>query len=86
MSRIVFRVLVGVTLVVMFLARRSGGRMNPLVFLPFYYWFMASVFVFGAFGIMAALKAWRDPENRRAYLFDILLAASWVPYWLGNLR
>jgi hypothetical protein len=86
MSRIVFRVLVGVTLVVMFLARRSGGRMNPFIFLPFYYWFMASVFIFGAFGIMAAVKAWRDPENRRAYLFDILLAASWVPYWFGNLR
>jgi hypothetical protein len=86
MFRIVFRILVAVTLVVMFLARRSGGRMNPLVFLPFYYWFMASVFVFGAFGIMAALKAWREPDNRRAYLFDILLAASWVPYWFGNLR
>lgn len=86
MSRIVFRVLVGLTLVVMFLARRSGGRMNPFVFLPFYYWFIASVFVFAAFGVMAAVKAWRDPDNRRAYLFDILLSASWVPYWFANLR
>ena len=86
MSRIVFRALVGLTLVVMFLARRSGGRMNPFWFLPFYYWFMASVFVFGAFGLVAAVRAWRDTRNRRAYLFDILLAASWVPYWFANLR
>ncbi|MES1257184.1 MAG: hypothetical protein ABUS51_02095 [Acidobacteriota bacterium] len=86
MSRIVFRALVALTLIVMFLARRSGGRMNPFLFLPFYYWFIASVFVFACFGILAAVKAWRDPHNRRAYLFDILLAASWVPYWFGNLR
>ena len=86
MFRIVFRVLVGVTLTVMYLARRSGGRMNPFLFVPFYYWFMASAFVFGAFGLMSAVKAWRDPGNRRAYLFDVLLAASWVPYWLANLR
>jgi len=86
MSRIVFRALVAITLLVMFIERRTGGKMNPFVFLPFYYWFLASVFVFGAFGIVAAVRAWRDPENRRAYLFDILLSASWVPYWLANLR
>jgi len=86
MSRILFRALVALTLVVMFLARRSGGRMDPFVFLPFYYWFIASVFVFAGFGIAAAVKAYRDPHNRRAYLFDIALAAIWVPYWLGNLR
>ena len=86
MYRIVFRVLVALTLIVMFFARRSGGRMNPFLFLPFYYWFVASVFVFAGFGVAAAMKAWRDPHNRRAYLFDILLAASWVPYWFGNLR
>lgn len=86
MSRIVFRALVAITLIVMFFARRSGGRLNPFVFLPFYYWFVVSVFVFAGFGIAAAVKAWRDPQNRRAYLFDILLAASWIPYWLSNLR
>ena len=63
MSRIVFRVLVAITLVVMFLARRSGGRMNPFLFVPFYYWFMVSVFVFAAFGLAAAVKAWRDPRQ-----------------------
>jgi len=86
MSRIVFRVLVALTLAVMFLARRSGGRLNPFVFLPFYYWFIASVFVFAAFGVMAGVNAWRDPENRRAWLFDVLLSATWVPYWFSNLR
>ena len=86
MYRIVFRALVGLTLVVMFLVRRTGGRMNPFWFLPFYYWFIASVFVFAAFGLVAAVHAWRDAHNRRAYLFDILLAASWVPYWFSNLR
>ncbi|HVW86490.1 MAG TPA: hypothetical protein VHB50_17510 [Bryobacteraceae bacterium] len=86
MSRIIFRVLVAFTLVVMFLARRSGGRMNIFEFLPFYYWFVISVFVFAAFGAAAAFKAWREPVNRRAYLFDIILAVIWIPYWFANLR
>ena len=85
-SRMVFRVLVAATVAIMYFARRSGGKMNPFIFLPFYYWFVASVFVFGAFGVIAAVKAWRDPGNRRAYLFDVLLAAAWVPYWFANLR
>jgi hypothetical protein len=86
MSRIVFRALIAVTVIIMWMARRSGGRMNPYEFLPFYYWFMISVFVFAGFGIVAAVKAWREPPNRRAYLFDIVLAVIWVPYWLANLR
>jgi H+/Cl- antiporter ClcA len=86
MSRIVFRALVALTLIVMWIARLSGGRMNPYEFLPFYYWFVVSVFVFAAFGVVAAVKAFRDPPNRRAYLFDIVLAVIWVPYWFANLR
>jgi hypothetical protein len=86
MSRIVFRALVAFTLIVMWIARLSGGRMNPYEFLPFYYWFVVSVFVFAAFGVVAAVKAFRDPPNRRAYLFDIVLAVIWVPYWFANLR
>ena len=86
MPRIVFRALLALTLVVMFIANRSGGRMGPFEFLPFYYWFLASAFVFAGFGLWAAVKAWREPENRRAYLFDIALAAIWVPYWMRNLR
>lgn len=83
MSRIIFRALIGVTLAVVFLSR---GRMQAMLFLPFYYWFLLSGFVFGAFGIYAAYRAWREPVNRRAYLFDTLLAASWIPYWLRNMR
>ena len=83
MFRIVFRALIAVTVIVMWVAR---GRMNPYEFLPFYYWFQVSVFVFAGFGIVAAVKAWREPPNRRAYLFDIALAVIWVPYWLANLR
>ena len=86
MSRIVFRVLVAVTVLVMWYARFSGGRMPVAIALPFYYWFMASVFVFAGFGLAAAVKAWREPVNRRAYMFDILLAVIWIPYWLANLR
>jgi hypothetical protein len=86
MSRIIFRALVALTLLTMFVSSRAGGKMTPFEFLPFYYWFVASVFVFAGFGIFAAFRAWRDPQNRRAYLFDILLAATWVPYWLSNLR
>ena len=86
MFRIVFRVLVALTLVVMFAARLSGGRLPALLLPAIYYWFEVSVFVFAGFGIVAAVKAWHEPQNRRAYLFDILLAVIWVPYWMANLR
>jgi hypothetical protein len=84
MLRYIFRGLVAFTLLVMYVSR--SGRMNPYTFLPFYYWFLASVFVFGAFGIYSLIKAIKDPANRRAYLLDILIAVSWVPYWLAMLR
>ena len=86
MSRILFRALVAITLAIMFVARLSGGRLPLPVVEVFYYWFIASIFVFAAFGIVSAVRAWRDPFNRRAYLFDVLLAAIWVPYWFANLR
>ena len=86
MLRVVFRALVVFTLVMMLLARMSGGKLQPMVFVPFYYWFAASVFVFTAFGARAAYLAWRDPYNRRAYTFDIVLAAVWIPYWFINLK
>ena len=86
MERIVFRVLIGITLVVMYIARLSGGRMPVRLFPPFYYWFLASIAVFGIFGLVSAYRAFREPQNRRGYLFDVLLAAAWVPYWLANLR
>ena len=86
MSRMIFRALMGLTLVVMYFARRSGGRMGPQAFLPFYYWFLATIVVFSAFGIFSAFRTWKEPQNRRALLFDVLLAAIWVPYWFANLR
>ena len=86
MARTLFRVLIGLTLLVMMIARYSRGRLNVMLFLPFYYWFLMSVFVFGAFGLVSAYHAWREPQNRRAYLFDIVLAAAWVPYWFANFR
>ena len=86
MIRIVFRALVALTLLVMFIARLSGGRLPVRVFPPFYYWFVMSVFVFGVFGIIAAVRAWREPDNRRAWLFDVMIAAAWVPYWFANVR
>ena len=86
MMRIIFRVLVALTLLVMFIARKTGGRLPLKVFPPFYYWFLASVFVFGVFGIAAAVRAFREPQNRRAWLFDVLIAAAWVPYWLANIQ
>jgi hypothetical protein len=86
MARIVYRALIAITLVVMYLARISGGRM-PVRLVPlFYYWFLTSIVVFGVFGLISAYKAYRDPINRRAYLFDVILAAAWVPYWLANLH
>jgi hypothetical protein len=86
MLRYTFRALVAATLLVMYVAKHSGGRMNPYEFLPFYYWFVASVFIFGAFGLWSVFKAFKDPVNRRAYLLDILIAVSWVPYWLAMVR
>lgn len=82
----IFRVLIGLTLVVMALARMSGGSLPVRIFPPFYYWFVVSVFVFGAYGLHSAWRAWRDPQNRRAWLLDVLLAAAWVPYWFTNVR
>jgi hypothetical protein len=86
MARTIFRVLIGLTLLVMMIARYSRGRMQVMLFLPFYYWFLVSVFVFAAFGLASAYHAWREPHNRRAYLLDIVLAAAWIPYWLTNFR
>src|SRR5579863_4615996 len=86
MARIIFRVLIAVTLGMMAIARVSGGRLPFVVFPPFYYWFVVSVFVFGVFGMVSAYHAWREPQNRRAYLTDVVLAAAWVPYWFANLR
>jgi hypothetical protein len=84
--RIVFRVLIATTLIIMTIARWSGGRLPVMVFPPFYYWFLISVFVFAGFGIVSAYHAVQDPPNRRAYLTDIVLAAAWVPYWFANFR
>jgi hypothetical protein len=86
MLRTIFRILIAATLAVMVYARFSRGRLPFAVFPPFYYWFVASVFVFGAFGLFSAYRAWREPQNRRAWLTDVLLAAAWVPYWFSNLR
>ena len=83
--RLLFRILLAVTLVILFLGRVSGGKLFPAFFVvPFLVWFNVSVFVFGVFGLRAAWLAWRDPANRKAYLFDIILAAAWVPYWYSN--
>jgi hypothetical protein len=84
MLRYIFRGLVALTLLVMYVSR--SGHMNPYEFLPFYYWFLASAFVFGAFGAWSLYNAVKDRVNRRAYLLDILIAVSWVPYWMAMLR
>jgi hypothetical protein len=86
MARVVFRVLIAITLAVMAVSRYSAGRLPFIAFPPFYYWFLASVFVFAVFGLVSAYHAWREPQNRRAYLTDVLLAAAWVPYWYSNLK
>jgi hypothetical protein len=84
--RLLFRILLAITLVVVFLGRVSNGRLLPRIFVvPFLAWFGVSAFVFGVFGLRSAYLAWRDPPNRRAYLFDIILAVAWVPYWYSNL-
>jgi len=85
--RLLFRVLLATTLVIVFLGRVSGGRLFPQFFIvPFLAWFSVSVFVFGVFGLRSAYLAWRDAANRRAYLFDIVLALAWIPYWYSNLK
>jgi hypothetical protein len=84
--RIIFRVLIALTLAVMYFARRSGGEMSTRPFIYFSDWFLISVFVFGAFGLVSAYNAVREPHNRRAYLTDVVLAAAWIPYWFSNLR
>lgn len=85
-ARIVFRVLIAATLVVMMIPRFSGGRMNHALRAPFSSWFLVSVFVFGAFGIVSAWRAFREPRNRQAFLTDVVLAAAWIPYWSANLQ
>ena len=72
MARTIFRVLIGLTLLVMMIARYSRGRMQVMLFLPFYYWFLVSVFVFAAFGLASAYHAWREPHNR------------WSSYTIGD--
>ncbi len=86
MARILFRVLIAATLGIMAIARWAGGRFAFVDSRAFQGWFAISVFVFGAFGLVSAWRAWREPRNRRAYLTDVLLAAAWVPYWFTNLR
>jgi len=84
--RVIFRVLIAFTLAIMYFARRSGGEMSSRPFVLFSDWFLLSVFVFGAFGLVSAYNAVREPHNRSAYLTDVVLAAAWVPYWFANLR
>ncbi len=83
--RIAFRVLLFLTLLILVVWRFSGGKLPAFVLVPFFTWFYVSVFVFGIFGLRSAYLAWRDPANRKAYLFDIILAVAWVPYWFSNL-
>lgn len=78
-----FRLLVGLTLAFMIAGRFTGHLPRPLW--PFIRWFARSVYVFGAFGLLAAVQAMRDPANRRAWLTDVAIAAAWVPYWMTNL-
>lgn len=86
MARTLFRVLIGITLAIMALGRYSRGGLPAFLVPPFFFWFGISVFVFGAFGIYSLVRAWREPRNRRALLFDVLIAAAWVPYWFANVR
>ena len=85
--RLAFRLLLGLTLVVLAVSRLTGGRfLSPQLLVLFYQWFAVSVFVFGVFGLRSAYLAWRDAANRKAYLYDVILAAAWVPYWYFNTR
>jgi hypothetical protein len=71
--RLLFRFLLALTL------------FPPVFIRLFMQWFAVSVFVFAVFGLRAVYLAWRDAGNRRAYLFDIILAVAWIPYWYSNL-
>jgi hypothetical protein len=85
--RLLFRVLIVITMLVIFLGRVTGGKFLPAALLPpFLSWFAVSVFVFGVFGLRSAYLAWRDAANRRAYMFDVILAVAWVPYWYLNVK
>jgi hypothetical protein len=83
--RIAFRVLLFLTLLILVVGRFSGGTLPAFLLAPFFTWFSVSVFVFGIFGLRSAYLAWRNPANRKAYLFDIILAVAWVPYWFSKL-
>lgn len=84
--RVLFRVLLFATLVILVLGRVSGGALPEFILGPFVAWFSVSVFVFGIFGLRSAYLAWRDPLNRRAYVLDVILAVAWIPYWFANLH
>ena len=83
-ARVVFRILVGLTLAVMIAGRLGGGHL-PRPLWPFIRWFAVSAYVFGAYGLVAVAQALRDSGNRRAWLTDVLIAAAWIPYWVTNL-
>ncbi|HYA18760.1 MAG TPA: hypothetical protein VEF06_14905 [Bryobacteraceae bacterium] len=85
-ARIIFRVLIAATLVVMTIPRFSGRHLAHALYVPFSAWFFVSVFLFGGFGLVSAYRALREPRNRQAYLTDVILAAAWVPYWFANLQ
>jgi hypothetical protein len=89
-ARIVFRILIGLTLAVMTLGRYGGGHLPHVLYAPFSafftIWFFMSVAVFAAFGSVSAYHAFREPRNRQAYLTDVILAIAWAPYWLANLQ
>jgi hypothetical protein len=74
------------TLLVMLIARLTGGKLPIVIVLPFFEWFSVSVYVFGAVGMWAAYHAWREPAHRKAYMTDVILALVWIPYWFSNLR
>ena len=62
--RLLFRILLAVTLIVLFVGRVSGGKLFPTFFIvPFLAWFSVSVFVFGVFGLRSAYLAFRDPPT-----------------------
>ena len=63
--RVLFRVLLFVTLLILVLARVAGGKLLPaFVLAPFIQWFYVSVFVFGLFGMRAAWLAWPPWRGR----------------------
>ena len=85
-ARIVFRCLIGLTLIVMTAGRLAGGHLPKILRVPFSAWFFVSLFVFGVFGLLSAWHALRDRQNRSAWLTDVVLAAAWIPYWQANLQ